>query len=147
MQSLFEFDTGKLHFVSVTPWQACRLIAQVAMPSQGRLQWDASPLEKGDYVIRVPRLFRNAGSQKAKQSPTKKGGHTCKENASNSHKNNSSQDEDACHNENRRKKKVRRSISHSQGMQAERSAARECCGDRYSRQPHGNLRNLTNVSM
>jgi hypothetical protein len=42
MQSLFEFDTGNLDFVSITPWQACWLIAQAPMPSQRRFQWEVS---------------------------------------------------------------------------------------------------------
>jgi hypothetical protein len=66
MQGLFEFHTGKLDFVSITPWQTCRLIAQVAVPSQRRFQWEASLLKERDHVIRIPRLFRNASSQESK---------------------------------------------------------------------------------
>src|SRR5712664_382159 len=42
MQRLFKLDTGKLDFVPVTPRQARGLIAKVAVPSQRRLQRDAS---------------------------------------------------------------------------------------------------------
>ncbi len=45
------------------------------------------------------------------------------------------------------KKSVRRSISCNHGVQAECDAAGKCRGDRYGRQPHGALRNLTSVSM
>src|SRR4029077_15807270 len=142
MQSLFEFDTGKLDFISITPWQTCRLIAKVAVPSQRRFQWQASLLEERDHVIGVPRLFRNASSQEPKQNPAKNGRDACKKNALDSYKNHSDQNEKAYDNKRKWKKNVRRSISPNHGVQAECDAAGKCCGDRYSRQPHGSLRNL-----
>ena len=98
-------------------------------------------------MIRAPRLLCNANSQEPKQNPAKGGGDACQENTPNSYKNNSGQDENTYESEKSGKKNVRRSISHNRRMQAERDPAGKCCGDRYSRQPHGNLRNLTKVSM
>jgi hypothetical protein len=98
-------------------------------------------------VIRAPRLLCNANSQEPKQNPAKGGGDACQENTPNSYKNNSGQDEGTCENEKREQKDMGGSISHNRGMQAEHDAAGKRCGDRYSRQPHGNLRNLTKVSM
>jgi len=98
-------------------------------------------------VIRIPRLFRHASAQKPKQNPAKNGSDACKENALDSHENHSGQEEKAYSNKKGGKKNVRRSISRNHGMQAERNAAAKCRGDRYSRQPHDNLRNLTKVSM
>ena len=40
-----------------------------------------------------------------------------------------------------------RGISGNRGMQAEYDAAGKCRGNRYGRQSHGTLRNLTSVSM
>jgi hypothetical protein len=92
-------------------------------------------------------LLRYASAQKPKQNPAKNGSDACKENTPSFHENNSSQQENAYENEKRGKKNVRRSISRNRGMQAESDAAGKCRGDRYSRQPHDNLRNLTKVSM
>ena len=63
------------------------------------------------------------------------------------HKNDSSQDENTYEYEKRRKKNMRRSIACNRGMQAQYDAAGKRRGDRYGRQPHGTLRNLTKVSM
>jgi hypothetical protein len=65
----------------------------------------------------------------------------------NSYKNDSNQDKNTYEYEKRRKKNMRRSISCNRGMQAQYDAAGKRCGDRYGRQPHGTLRNLTKVSM
>jgi hypothetical protein len=67
MQRLFERDARKLDFVSMTPWQARWLIAQVSVPSQRRLQGKAPLLQQRDHVLRMPRLFRNANSQESEQ--------------------------------------------------------------------------------
>lgn len=104
-------------------------------------------LKKGNHIIRVARLFRNASSQEAKQNPAKSGRDACKENIPGFWKNYSGQDENAYKNEKRGKKKMRRSISRNCGMQANRDAANKCRGDRYGWQPHNTLRNLTRVSM
>jgi len=37
LQRVFERGAGKLDFVTITPWQACWLIAKMAGPSQRRL--------------------------------------------------------------------------------------------------------------
>ena len=84
-------------------------------------------------MICIPRLFRNADSQRPEQNPAKNGGDACKENAPNSHENNSGQDEDTYENEKRGKKNVRGSISCNRGLQAEGDAGGKRCGDRYGR--------------
>lgn len=104
-------------------------------------------LKEGDHMICVARLFRNASSQEAKQNPAENGGDAREQDTPNPHKNNSRQDENAYENKNRGKEKMRRSISHNCGMQAEGDPANKSRGDRYGRQPHSILRNLTRVSM
>jgi hypothetical protein len=147
MQRLFELDARKLDFVSITPWQARWLIAKMAVPSQRRLQWESSLLHERDHVVYISWLFRNANAQESKQNPAKKGSGGCKKKASDSFKEDSSQDENSYEYEKRRKKNVGRSISRDRGMQAEYDAASKRRGNRYGWQPHGTLRNLTSVSM
>jgi hypothetical protein len=98
-------------------------------------------------VVGIPRLFRNANSQESKQYPAQKRSDRRKEDASDSYKEDSGQDENSYEYEKRRKKNVGRSISRDRGMQAEHDAASKRRGNRYGWQPHGTLRNLTSVSM
>src|SRR5260370_31023790 len=110
MQSVFELHTGKPDFVSISPRQTRRLIAQVPDPSQRCLQREASLLKKRDYVIGIPRLFPDANCKKPKQYPAKKGSDGRREKPPSSDQNNSNQDENSYENEKIRKKSVRRII-------------------------------------
>ena len=69
LQRVFERAAGKLDFVTITPRQACWLIAKMAVPSQRRLRGEASLLHERDQVIRIARLFGNANYQESKQHP------------------------------------------------------------------------------
>src|SRR5260370_12101775 len=71
VERFFKLDSGKPDFVSITPRQARRLIAKVAVPSQRRLQRKVSLLYKRDHVIRIPPLFRNPNAHESKQYPAK----------------------------------------------------------------------------
>src|SRR5260370_9643225 len=147
MQRLFKLDTGKLDFVPVTPRQARGLIAGVAVQSQRRPGRDASLLHQRDHVIRMPRLFRNANAQESKEQPAEKRSGGGKKEAPGLYKQDSGQNQYSNRHERSGEENKRRSISGNRGMHAEHDAAGKCRGDRYSRQPHGTLRNLTKVSM
>jgi hypothetical protein len=147
VERFFKLDSGKPDFVSITPRQARRLIAKVAVPSQRRLQRKVSLLYKRDHVIRIPRLFRNANAHESKQYPGKNRSDSRWDETSDSYKEDSGQNENSYHYERRCEEKKRSGISGNRGMQAEHDTAGECRSDRYARQPHGTLRNLTSVSM
>jgi hypothetical protein len=98
-------------------------------------------------MVRLSRLFGNAGSQRSKQHPAEKRDGSRKEETPDFYKKDSGKNENGKYRERKGEEMKRRGISDYRRMQTEQDTASKCRGDRYGRQPHGTLRNLASVSM
>src|SRR5437660_3031567 len=103
------------------------------MPSQRRLQGQASLLNERERMVRIPWLLRNARAQESEQSPAEKGSDGCRRNVANSCERDSCQYECCRQQEGSREENNRRGVSRNRGMQAEGDAASECHGNRCGR--------------
>jgi hypothetical protein len=148
LQRVFEREAGELNFVTITLRQSRWFIAKVAVPSQRRPQGEVPLLNERDHVIRSARLFRNANPEESKQHPGERRSGSGKEEAPKFFLQEGFRlEREQLLSRKRRREKRRRSIPCNRGMPAQRDAAGKRRGDRYGRQPHGTLCNLTRVSI
>jgi hypothetical protein len=98
-------------------------------------------------VVSKQGLFRDASPPKSKQRPGHERNDRGREEMFDSCQGESRKNEDESTKEASGKEECGRDMRHYRGMQAERDAASESCGNRNGRQLHGAFRNLTSVSM
>jgi hypothetical protein len=98
-------------------------------------------------VVRGSWLFRDDSPEKTKQAPTQQGSGDSREDTTEFHQKDSGKKEQHGQNKEQQKKSCRRGMVNNRRLQAGNDTAGKRCGDRYGRQPHGTLLNLTSVSM
>jgi hypothetical protein len=80
-QQALEFNARQIDFQSVTPREPCWFVAQLPVPTQGRLQGESSSLDERSYMICGKWLFCDTGCQKSEQHPTQEGSDGSREEA------------------------------------------------------------------